>query len=140
AVQAGFPKEKLLVHYTGIDFRRFTPSDTPPERERNVVLYVGRLVRYKGANHLIQAMQIVRQTCLQARLVIIGDGWFRPEVETLAKDLEVPCDFLGDQPTLIVRDWMERARVFCAPSLTLKDGMSEAFGNVFTEAQAMWLP
>jgi glycosyltransferase involved in cell wall biosynthesis len=39
-----------------------------------------------------------------------------------------------------VRPWLERARVFCGPSVTLQDGMSEAFGNVFSEAQAMGVP
>lgn len=140
AQQAGFPANKLVVHYTGIDFTRFAPQADPPLRDRNVVLYVGRLVRYKGADHLVRAMQIVRRTLPEARLVIVGDGWFRPEVEALVKELKVPCEFLGDQPPDTVRDWMEKARVFCAPSITLKDGFSEAFGNVFTEAQAMGLP
>lgn len=140
ALQAGFPESKLVVHYTGIDFTHFAPQAQPPERDRNLVLYVGRLVRYKGADHLVRAMQIVRRTLPDARLVLVGDGWFRPEVEALAAELRVPCDFLGDQPPAIVKEWMEKARVFCAPSLTLEDGMSEAFGNVFTEAQAMGLP
>lgn len=85
-------------------------------------------------------MQIVRRHCKEAYAVIIGDGWFRPEVERLANELAVPCQFRGDQPPSVVREHMGRARVFCAPSRTLKDGMSEAFGNVFTEAQAMGLP
>jgi glycosyltransferase involved in cell wall biosynthesis len=72
--------------------------------------------------------------------VIIGDGWFRPEAERLAAELAIPCQFLGDQPAHVVREYMGRARVFCVPSRTLEDGMSEAFGNVFTEAQAMGIP
>jgi colanic acid/amylovoran biosynthesis glycosyltransferase len=39
-----------------------------------------------------------------------------------------------------MRSWLERARVFCAPSVTVEGGMSEAFGNVFSEAQAMGVP
>lgn len=140
ALAAGFPEDKLQVHYTGIEFSRFTPSDPPIERDRNMVLYVGRIVRYKGADHLVRAMSILRQQQPAAHLTIIGDGWFRPEVEALANELGVPCTFLGDRPPSVVREYMERARVFCAPSITLEDGMSEAFGNVFTEAQAMRLP
>jgi colanic acid/amylovoran biosynthesis glycosyltransferase len=140
ALAAGFPPEKLRVHYTGIDFSRFTPSPRLEAKDRNLVLYVGRLIAYKGADHLVRAMHTVRQSHPEAHLVFIGDGAFRPSVQALAHDLRVPCQFLGEQPPAVIRTWLERARVFCGPSLTLSDGMSEAFGNVFTEAQAMGVP
>jgi colanic acid/amylovoran biosynthesis glycosyltransferase len=140
AVQAGFPASKVRVHYTGIDFSRFSPSADLSAKDKNLVLYVGRLVQYKGADHLVRAMHRVRQTNPDAHLVVIGDGTFRPAVEALAQERNVPCQFLGEQPQDVIRTWLEKARVFCGPSLTLADGMSEAFGNVFTEAQAMGVP
>lgn len=140
ALTAGFPREKLTVHFTGIDFSRFSPFPPGTRRDRTLLLYVGRLVRYKGADHFIRATDVVRRHCKAAHAVIIGDGWFRPEAERLAAELAIPCQFLGDQPAHVVREYMGRARVFCVPSRTLEDGMSEAFGNVFTEAQAMGLP
>jgi colanic acid/amylovoran biosynthesis glycosyltransferase len=139
ALVAGFPKDKLRIHYTGIDFSRFSP-DGAAAKDRNMVLYIGRVVPYKGADHLVRAMHIVRQSYPAAHLVVIGNGSFLPSVKTLADELRVPCQFLGEQPPTVVRRWLERARVFCGPSLTLPDGMSEAFGNVFTEAQAMGVP
>jgi colanic acid/amylovoran biosynthesis glycosyltransferase len=140
ALQAGFPAHKTQVHYTGIDMTRFTPSDSPAAKDKNLVLYVGRLVAYKGVDHLIRAMQTVRTTNSAAHLVVIGDGTLRSNLEQLAVSLQVPCQFVGEQPWSIVRTWLEKAQVFCGPSLTLPDGMSEAFGNVFTEAQAMGVP
>lgn len=141
AIAAGFPADRTRVHYTGIDFSRFpAPSSGQNSPDSDLVLYVGRLVAYKGADHLIRAMQIVRQSRRNARLAIIGDGWFMPQVKELANQLRVPCEFMGEQPATVVRECLERARVFCVPSLTLSDGMSEAFGNVFTEAQAMGVP
>jgi colanic acid/amylovoran biosynthesis glycosyltransferase len=140
AAAAGFPEEKLTVHYTGIDFSRFSPVPPSAKRDKTLVLYVGRLVRYKGADHLIKAMEIVRRRCKAAHAVIIGEGWFRPEVERLVRELAIPCRFLGNQPPSVVREYMGRARVFSVPSRTMQDGMSEAFGNVFTEAQAVGLP
>jgi glycosyltransferase involved in cell wall biosynthesis len=47
---------------------------------------------------------------------------------------------LGEQNQDAIRRWLERSRVFAGPSVTLSDGMSEAFGNVFSEAQAMGVP
>jgi colanic acid/amylovoran biosynthesis glycosyltransferase len=140
ALVAGFPKDKLRIHYTGIDFARFSPSHGAVGKDRNMVLYVGRVVPYKGADHLVRAMHMVRHSHPAAHLVVIGDGSFLPTVRALADELRVPCQFLGEQSPAMVRTWLERARVFCGPSLTLPDGMSEAFGNVFTEAQAMGVP
>ena len=140
ALRAGFPEAKTRVHYTGIDFSRFEPSNDLAAKDKNLILYVGRLVQYKGADHLVRAVHIVRQTRPEARLAIVGNGEFRPTVERLARELKVPCEFAGEQPPPVVRSWFARARVFCGPSLTLPDGMSEAFGNVFTEAQAMGVP
>ena len=46
ALSAGFPEEKLHVHYTGIDCERFRPGAV--ERDPKLILFVGRLVEKKG--------------------------------------------------------------------------------------------
>jgi glycosyltransferase involved in cell wall biosynthesis len=140
ALKAGFPAEKLRVQYTGMDLKRFTLTEEYNHKDPNMVLYVGRLVPYKGCDYLLRAMHRVQQKRPQAHLIIIGDGFFRPHLEQLAGELGVRCQFLGEKPQNEIRSWYERARVFCGPSVTLEDGMSEAFGNVFSEAQAMGVP
>jgi colanic acid/amylovoran biosynthesis glycosyltransferase len=140
AIQAGFPEDKLRVQYTGMNCDAFTPKMPLSEKDPNLVLYVGRLVPYKGCDYLLRAMQIVKQQRPQARLVVIGDGVFRPVLEQMNRELGVDATFLGEVPQTTIREWLERARVFCAPSVTVEDGMSEAFGNVFTEAQCMGVP
>jgi colanic acid/amylovoran biosynthesis glycosyltransferase len=138
ALEHGFPEEKLRVQYTGIDLKQFQPAENKVDRD--LILYVGRLVEYKGAMHVIRAAAIARKSCPTARVVLIGDGPLRSDLVRLARELNVPCNFLGAQPSNIVREWLSRARVFCAPSMTLPDGQAEALGNVFTEAQAMGVP
>jgi colanic acid/amylovoran biosynthesis glycosyltransferase len=140
AIRAGFPEEKVRVQYTGMNCSAFAPSLPVSEKDPNLVLYVGRLVPYKGCDYLLRAMKLVQQRRPQARLVVIGDGSFRAELELLSKELGVGCTFLGEQPQQTIRSWLERARVFCGPSVTLEDGMSEAFGNVFSESQCMGVP
>jgi colanic acid/amylovoran biosynthesis glycosyltransferase len=140
ALKAGFPAEKVRVQYTGMDLERFTARDTFDHKDPNMVLYVGRLVPYKGCDYLLRAMQQVQHRRPDAHLVVIGDGTFRAELERLARELNVACQFVGEKPQKEIRAWYERARVFCGPSVTLEDGMSEAFGNVFSEAQAMGVP
>jgi colanic acid/amylovoran biosynthesis glycosyltransferase len=72
--------------------------------------------------------------------VVIGDGTFRASLGQLNRELAVGATFLGEQPQQTIRSWLERGRVFCGPSITHEDGMSEAFGNVFSEAQSMGVP
>ena len=110
------------------------------EKDPNLVLYVGRLIPYKGCDYLIRAMQLVVRDRPGSRLVIIGDGSSRRGLQELAQSLEISCTFLGELKPAEVRSWLEKARVFCAPSVTTQDGQSEAFGVVFLEAQAMGVP
>lgn len=140
ALKAGFPGDKLRVHYTGMNCDLFTPRLSVGEKDRFQVLYVGRLVAYKGCDYLLRAMKKVQEQIPRAHLVIIGDAEFRPTLEKLNAELGTKAQFLGEQNQQAIRSWMERSRVFAAPSVTLSDGMSEAFGNVFSEAQAMGLP
>lgn len=140
AIKAGFPETKIRVHYTGVNWKLFSPAGEVSEKDPNLVLYVGRLVRYKGCDYLLRAMSLVQKAHPMAHLVVIGDGDFRPALERLSSDLGIRCTFLGEQSQEEIRKWLDRGRVFCSPSITANDGMSEAFGNVFSEAQAMGVP
>ena len=137
-LEQGFPPDRTIVNYLGVDLQRFRP-DARNARELTV-LFVGRLVEVKGCRHLLNAMVRVQQLLPAARLVIIGDGPLREELERVARGSLRQCDFLGARPQEEVRDWMNRARVFSVPSITAGSGACEGFGLVFAEAQAMGLP
>lgn len=141
-ISLGCPPEKIVVHYTGIDLRLFQPCDTVA-RQR-IVLFVGRLVEKKGCAVLIDAMRQVQARLAQlaapaARLVIIGSGGLRSPLEARAAGL-AHCEFLGAITPAQVRQWMNRAWLLCAPSLTARSGDTEGLGMVLLEAQAMGLP
>ncbi|MEM6256033.1 MAG: glycosyltransferase [Cyanobacteria bacterium P01_D01_bin.156] len=133
----GASAERIVVHYIGVDRQRF--SSIPMERQ-SVVLFVGRLVEKKGVKYLIQAMAYVQCQLPGVRLVIIGDGPLRSQLQTLAHQLSISVQFLGQQSPEQVRHWMNRAQVFCGPSIIARSGDAEGFGMVFAEAQAMGLP
>lgn len=138
ALEAGFPNSKLRVHHIGVDRAVFTARSEMDRQD--VVLFVGRLVEKKGCKYLIQAMDIVQKKRKDISLVIIGDGPQRQSLESLATAKGVACQFLGTQPTHVIREWLGRARVLCLPSVTAKDGASEGLPIVLTEAQAMAVP
>jgi glycosyltransferase involved in cell wall biosynthesis len=139
AERAGYPEQKLVVRYIGIDCEKF--ADAPAtEREENLILFVARLVEKKGCEYLIRATAQLRERQRDARLVIIGDGPLREKLEQLAAELKVPAEFLGVQGPDAVRGWMQRAKVLCNPSVTAANGDTEGLGMVFAEAQATGLP
>jgi glycosyltransferase involved in cell wall biosynthesis len=133
ALRAGFPEEKLHVHYTGVDCERFRPVAI--ERDPKLILFVGRLVEAKGCEYLLRAMELIQKEDSMAHLEIIGDGPLRPALEALAEKLALPVCFRGVQDTHEVQRRMSCARVLCNPSVT-----AEGFGMVFAEAQAVGTP
>jgi glycosyltransferase involved in cell wall biosynthesis len=139
ALRAGYPEQKLVVRYIGIDCGKFAAAPAA-DREENLILFVARLVEKKGCEYLIRAVAQLRERHSDARLVIIGDGPLRGELERLALSLRVPTEFLGVQGPDAVRGWMQRARVLCNPSVTAANGDTEGLGMVFAEAQATGLP
>src|SRR6267154_1227251 len=137
-IARSFPEERIVVHYTGVDTKFFVPA--PSVLRDPVVLFVGRLTEKKGCACLLRAMHEVQDLVPAAELVVVGDGPLRQELEELAKKTLRKCRFLGWQPPENVREWMNRARVFCVPSVRAATGDGEGFGMVFAEAQAMGLP
>jgi colanic acid/amylovoran biosynthesis glycosyltransferase len=138
ALAQGFPAEKLHVHYTGANMRLFRLQTT--ERDRNMILFVGRLVEKKGVHHLLDALTEVRRRHPAAHLVLIGGGPLETELRQRVAAEALPCTFLGVQPTDVVKRYLSRARVFSVPSITASTGDSEGLGMVFIEAQAMGTP
>ncbi len=137
-IDRGYPEDKIIRHYIGIDTAKFTPC-LATKREP-IVLFTGRLAETKGCEHLIRSMADVQRMFPEVKLVVIGDGTLRSHLETIAKNTLKNYEFLGAQPTEVVKTWMAKSRIFCVPSIVGSCGDTETFGMVFAEAQAMGLP
>jgi rhamnosyl/mannosyltransferase len=101
--------------------------------KRPIVLFVGRLVAYKGVDVLIKAA-----SPLSAHVVIVGDGPLRENwsADARAAGGDATIEFPGALPDRDVKDWMHAADVLVLPSVT----RAEAFGVVQLEAMASALP
>lgn len=137
AVERGFPEGKLRVHHTGIAVRELVCSEA--ERE-SVVLFVGRLVEKKGCRVLLEAMKRVETEVSEARLVVMGDGPLRAELEGWARRNLRRCEFVGARTQAEVKAWMERTAVLAAPSVRAVDGDTEGLPTVVLEAMELGLP
>ena len=145
AIERGVPEERLTVAYTGIDTKRF---DTTPRFDgrdaavdgKPMVLFIGRLVAFKGCEFLIRAMAVVQKRFPECRLVVAGDGPLREALTTLVASLGVAVEFTGAVGADAVLELLRQASLFCLPSITEADGTFEAFGMVMLEAQAAGVP
>lgn len=134
----GFPEDKICVHYVGVNTSEFVPNPEVPRED--TVLFVGRLVEKKGCEYIIRAMEEIQTVNPDIQLVVIGDGPLRDELQNMARQKLRKFSFLGVQTTSTVRAWMQRAKVFCVPSIVARSGDAEGFGIVFIEAQALGTP
>jgi colanic acid/amylovoran biosynthesis glycosyltransferase len=137
-IRQGFSANKIVVHYAGVDTELFCPE--PGVTREPIVLFAGRLDEKKGCEYLIRAMAKVQSRSPEMELMVIGDGPLRADLEQLAHQHLGKYRFLGFQPPETVRHWMNRARIFGAPSIRTPSGDAEGYPNAFAEAQAMKLP
>jgi colanic acid/amylovoran biosynthesis glycosyltransferase len=137
-LEQGFPEDRIVAHYHGVDIKKFKPD--PEVLRKPIVLFVGRLTEKKGCEYLIQAMARVQEQRPDIELVLIGDGPLKANLEVLAAQKLKRFQFLGVQPSAVVKDWMNCASLLVAPSITALQGDSEGLPNVVLEAQAMGLP
>jgi glycosyltransferase involved in cell wall biosynthesis len=91
----GDPKRISVIHNAylpGLD----QPSPAP---DKDVIGFVGRLADQKGVEYLVQAVPKVLARHPGARVVIVGDGLERANLERLAADLNVSkaVEFAGYQ-------------------------------------------
>jgi len=132
----------------GIDTRRFSPDKKNHALKVELhidgpfFLAIGRLVELKGFNFIIDAMKDIIQDYLNAKLVIIGDGPERKNLENQAKKLNIQNNvlFLGNLQNSELPKYYATADIFIGPSITTRDGATEAFGIVFIEALSSGTP
>jgi glycosyltransferase involved in cell wall biosynthesis len=138
AAEQGFPQDRLVTHYNGVDLDTFHPAPAPPAER--TVLHIGRLVEKKGTALLIDAFARVADSFPDASLAIVGDGPLCAALERQAAPLAGRVRFLGYRPPEEVAGLIRNAWLLAAPSLTARDGDAEGLPNVVVEAAASGVP
>lgn len=129
----GIAKEKITLIPNGVDITQFSP---PSQTRKQVILYVGSLIKRKGVSYLLKAMPAVFQANPSYRLVIVGDGPEAASLKALVAELGLTDKvvFTGPLPPDKVRQWMQQAKLFVLPSV------EEGLGVVLLEALACGTP
>jgi glycosyltransferase involved in cell wall biosynthesis len=123
AAMQGVDPGRIAVIPNGVDAERFHPNGIPREP---VVLFAGSLIERKGLHILLEAMARVRRRHPAHRLVVIGDGPRRAELETQARALGIgeAVFFTGSLSPEEVARWMRRAELFVLPSFEEGQGVA----------------
>lgn len=139
-VNRGMPPENISIVYNGVDI----PGERPPSSdgrtriglyaEQFVVGTVARLEPNKGIKYLIRAAKELKPKLANVKVVVIGAGRDRQELERESERLGLTdiIDFLGFRED--ARSLMTSFDVFTLPSLM------EGFALVVIEAMAAGIP
>ncbi|MDY6864482.1 MAG: glycosyltransferase family 4 protein [Halobacteriota archaeon] len=138
-------KDKIVTIPNGVKINNF---DIPYSKndcrkklgfapDENIVLFVGTLVDYKCPDVLIKALTKVVKKIPNVKLVFVGDGKIRNDLELLSKKLMVDdhIKFVG-----FVGDVFEKALYYKSADVFVLPSFAEVFPLVLLEASASSLP
>lgn len=136
------PSRTALVYENAVpdDFYDFSPTKWDEHRDSSTpleLLFVGRLVPYKGCDMLLKAIAKVHPDSKRAiHLTVVGDGSEKRSLETLAHELGMndQTTFTGWVEQNQTKEHYKKSDLFCFPSVR------EFGGAVVMEAMASGLP
>jgi len=138
------PDSAAKIHrvYNGIDLERF--PDLLPSQANAMprIISVGRLVAFKGFEHLIDACAELARRGLDFTCEIIGDGPLRDALQKKIEMLNLSprVNLLGSLSQEVVLEKLRSADIFALASVTDRQGASDVFPTVIIEAMAVARP
>ncbi|MBC8488139.1 MAG: glycosyltransferase family 4 protein [Bacteroidetes bacterium] len=144
-IDCGENHKKIQIIPMGIDLDRFFSKNGSKLKEKynakKLLLFVGRLIDWKGTEYLIKAMKDVVNTFPKIKLLIVGDGPEKPKLEKMIVELKLTdmVYFIGEIKSTEVAKYYSAADIFVIPSIVV-DGHTEALGVVTLEAMASGTP
>lgn len=126
----------------GVDTREFFPrTERSPQGSNRapLILFVGRLHQEKGVFVLLDAFARVHAKISNTRLLFVGDGPARADLESRARGMKDAVQFAGVVKHREIPEIFRNADIFCAPSLTTPK-WAEQVGMSALQAMASGLP
>tara|TARA_Y100000310_G_C20674083_1_gene811908 strand:- start:307 stop:1512 length:1206 start_codon:yes stop_codon:yes gene_type:complete len=144
AVLNVFEVPNIEIIPMGVDLSKFSSKKVDKRIKKKYgiegefLLFVGRLAEKKGIIHLLEAMPVVIKSFPKVKLLIIGDGVLREELENrmLALNIEKNVTFTGKMSNEQLPGFYATADIFVGPSIITDSGDTEGLGVVFLEALA----
>lgn len=134
----GYQGPKIVIP-NGIDSEVFNPRVPKLKKysdDKINILFLGRIEERKGLIYLLQAYKILEKKLINLRLIIVGDGPLKEDLEKWVKINKLKnVIFEGKVPEEKASLYYRSCDIFCAPSI-----FGESFGLVLVEAMACGKP
>ncbi len=132
---------KIKRIYNGIELNDF-PVAEPEHGGQLRIVSVGRLIEFKGFQHLIESVAILKQRGIEVEARIIGEGPMREELaaQIVSAGVTSNVHLLGVRSQEQLKRELAEAHLFVLPSIVDRKGASDILPTVITEAMACRLP
>jgi glycosyltransferase involved in cell wall biosynthesis len=136
------PRRKLRTIYSAIDFEEYVPRSSAFQKKQElgveaawpIVGCIGRLSKQKAQYHLIDAISNLRKKHSEIRLILVGDGELRSQLEKQIRDNALSSNVLLLGERNDIADLLNIFDVYAMCSLW------EGVGRALTEAMYWKLP
>ena len=114
----GVRDDHIRVVHNGIDSDLFTPGATKSEVPQ--VLWMGRMVKGKGLEYLIEALNLIQNRKVSFRAVLVGKGPDRERVKQLLTQyrLDDRVDLIDNVEQISAVNLFRESTVFALPSIS----------------------
>jgi glycosyltransferase involved in cell wall biosynthesis len=141
----GIAAERVIRIYNGIEIDHYDPERMDASRNKvrhelglnekaSIIGAIGRLVWQKGFEYLIRSFPGVLKSCPDARLLLVGDGPLRANLEVLSEALDMKDKIIFAGFRSDIKEILASMDILVIPSLL------EGFPMVTLEAMAMAKP
>jgi glycosyltransferase involved in cell wall biosynthesis len=130
----GIDAQRIIVIPPGTDIDKFRPDFS--KKGEKLIVHVGRLKKYKSADHLLMATKLLIQKRKDFRVMILGDGDDLPRLKELNSKLglEEIVQFTGFVPE------SEKVAVYQKAAILVENSVKEGWGLIVMEANACGTP
>ena len=136
-VQKYLNKNSITVP-NGVNLDLFKPDPINAMAQSYIpnIVCVSRLEKSKGIECALHAMRLIIKRYPDSKLIIIGDGTIRQELENLTNNLEIGknVEFIGEVPNSDVPKYLSSVNIYLLTSFR------EGFSISLLEAMAFGLP
>lgn len=141
-VEQGIDPKKIFIAWQTVDnelFGRKVDKATVEAlkeklkipQQKKVILYVGRLVKPKGLEYLLDALKLLKKD--DVTFVAVGDGGMKAEIEKFCQDSKLDYRLVGRVPHSDLSSYYNIATLLVLPSITTTT-FKEPWGLVVNEA------
>ncbi|MBL6729992.1 MAG: glycosyltransferase family 4 protein [Bacteroidia bacterium] len=116
--------EKVVYNGIKYDLQKLKELECPTEK--GLICFAGAFLPIKGVDILLKSLQTIKNRI--NKIVWIGEGPLRGEIENVCRRLDIKYEMTGMIPNEEVIKWLSRSQLLVVPSL------SESFGQVYIES------